>query len=358
VEFLRSLVDLLFNRTVLPNLVHVDVAVVGAGPAGLYAAYYAGFRGLSVAVLDSLPEPGGQISALYPEKPIYDVAGLPAVRGRDLVRGLVDQVAPFSPTYLLGDQVVGLDRRPNDAHGDRGITLTTAGGRTVSCGAVVLTAGIGTFRPRPLPAGEDHLGRGLMYFVPSLAELAGRDVMIVGGGDSAFDWALALEPLARSVTLVHRRDNFRAHQHTVDQVLASSVRVLTRRTVKAVHGTDWIEAVDVRRDVDESIESHDVQAVVAALGFTADLGPLATWGLTLDSRNIVVDTAMSTGLPGVYAAGDVTSYPGKVRLISVGFGEAATAVNNAATYLDPAADLFPGHSTDATGAARPGPALA
>jgi thioredoxin reductase len=348
----------LFNRTVLPNLIQVDVAVVGAGPAGLYAAYYAGFRGLSVAVLDSLPEPGGQISALYPEKPIYDVAGLPAVRGRDLVRGLIEQAAPFSPTYLLGDQVVGLDRRPHDDHGDGGIILTTAGGRTVSCGAVVLTAGIGTFSPRPLPAGEAHLGRGLMYFVPTLAELAGRDVMIVGGGDSAFDWALALEPLARSVTLVHRRDNFRAHRHTVDQVMASSVRVLTRRQVHAVHGSDWIEGVDIRRDEDGAIESHDVQTVVAALGFTADLGPLATWGLTLDNRNIVVDTAMSTGLPGVYAAGDITSYPGKVRLISVGFGEAATAVNNAATYLDPAADLFPGHSTDTGAAAQPSPALA
>ncbi|HEY0508549.1 MAG TPA: NAD(P)/FAD-dependent oxidoreductase [Blastococcus sp.] len=341
-----------------PHHIQVDVAVVGAGPAGLYAAYCAGFRGLSVSVLDSLPEPGGQISALYPEKPIYDVAGLPAVRGRDLVRGLVEQAAPFSPTYVLGDQVVALDRRPHPEHGETGIVLTTAAGRTVSCGAVVLTAGIGTFRPRPLPPGEAHVGRGLMYFVPTLAELAGRDVMIVGGGDSAFDWALALEPLARSVTLVHRRDNFRAHQHTVDQVLSSSVRVLTRRQVHAVHGVDQVEAVDVRHDQDGTIETHAVQALVAALGFTADLGPLATWGLTLENRNIVVDTAMWTGLPGIYAAGDVTAYPGKVRLISVGFGEAATAVNNAATYLDPGADLFPGHSTDAAVPAQASPAPA
>ena len=333
----------------------VDVAVVGAGPAGLYAAYYAGFRGLSVAVLDSLPEPGGQISALYPEKPIYDVAGLPAIRGRDLVGGLVDQAAPFSPAYLLGDQVIRLEH-PRD--GERGVVLTTAAGRTVFCGAVVLTGGIGTFQPRPLPAGEDHLGRGLMYFVPRLGDLADRDVLIVGGGDSAFDWALALEPLARSVTLVHRRNNFRAHQHTVDQVLASSVRVLTRRQVHAVHGSDWVEGVEIRSDEDGGIERLDVQAVVAALGFTADLGPMATWGLTLDNRNIVVDTSMSTGLPGVYAAGDITAYPGKVRLISVGFGEAATAVNNAATYLDPDADLFPGHSTDSSAAEQPSPALA
>jgi thioredoxin reductase (NADPH) len=342
----------------LSTPIQVDVAVVGAGPAGLYAAYYAGFRGLSVAVIDSLPEPGGQVSALYPEKPIYDVAGFPAVRGRDLVHSLVEQAAPFSPAYLLGEQVVGLDRRPHADHGVRGIVLTTADGRTVSCGAVILTAGIGTFRPRPLPAGEAHLGRGLMYFVPTLAELAGRDVMIVGGGDSAFDWALALEQLARSVTLVHRRDSFRAHRHTVDQVLASSVRVLTKRQVHALHGADQVEAVDVRSDEDGTVESHAVQAVVAALGFTADLGPLTTWGLTLENRNIVVDTAMSTGLPGIYAAGDVTAYPGKVRLISVGFGEAATAVNNAATYLNPDADLFPGHSTDAAATSQSSRVLA
>lgn len=336
--------------------VQADLAIVGAGPAGLYAAYYAGFRGLSVAVIDSLPEPGGQISALYPEKPIYDVAGFPAVRGRDLVDSLVEQSAPFSPTYLLGRQVVGLDRSPHPHHGARGIALTTADGRTVSCGAVVLTAGIGTFRPRPLPAGEAHLGRGLMYFVPTLAELADRDVTVVGGGDSALDWALALEPVARSVTLVHRRDSFRAHRHTVDQLLASSVRVLTKRQVRALHGADQVEAVEVRSDEDGTVESHAAQAVVAALGFTADLGPMTTWGLTLENRNIVVDTAMSTGLPGIYAAGDVTAYPGKVRLISVGFGEAATAVNNAATYLDPEADLFPGHSTETAGSAAPTPA--
>jgi len=342
-------------RSIDHVVIDTDIAVVGAGPSGLYAAYYAGFRGLSVAVLDSLPEPGGQVSALYPEKPIYDVAGLPGIRGRDLVRALLEQAAPFAPTYLLGDQVVELSRQSEPAPRDRAIVLTTATGREVRCGAAVLTAGIGTFRPRPLPAGEGYLGRGLMYFVPYLDDLAGRDVLIVGGGDSAFDWALALEPRARSVTLVHRRNNFRAHRHTVDQVLSSSVRVLTPRQVQAVHGEHSVERVDVRDDKAGTVESLEVQAVVAALGFTADLGPLAEWGLTLDNRHIVVDTTMSTGLPGVYAAGDITSYPGKVRLISVGFGEAATAVNNAATYLDPEADLFPGHSTDSVSAsAAPG----
>jgi thioredoxin reductase len=316
-----------------------DLAVIGAGPAGLYAAYYGGFRGLRVAVLDSLEEPGGQVSALYPEKPIYDIAGFPSIRGRDLVQALVRQAEPFCPQYVLGEQVVDLEH-----HGD-GMTLRTSAGMTVRCRAVVLTAGIGTFTPRPLPAGEEFLGRGLMYFVPSLEKLAGQHVLIVGGGDSAFDWALALENLARSVTLVHRRAAFRAHQHTVDQVLRSSVRIVTPAQVRHIRGNGHIEQVDLQH-TGGGVETLDVQTVVAALGFTADLGPMTGWGLDIQERHIVVDTRMGTGLPGVYAAGDVTEYPGKVRLISVGFGEAATAVNNAVAWLDPEADLFPGHSSD------------
>jgi thioredoxin reductase len=336
------LFDQLMPSSLPVGSVVTDLAVVGAGPAGLYAAYYAGFRGLRVAVLDSLEEPGGQVSALYPEKPIYDIAGFPSVRGRDLVQALVRQAAPFAPQYVLGEQVVDLVPGRDTA----GMTLRTSAGTTVQCRAVVLTAGIGTFTPRPLPAGEEFLGRGLMYFVPSLDQLAGQDVVIVGGGDSAFDWALALESLARSVTLVHRRAAFRAHQHSVDQVLRSSVRVVTPAQVRDIRGNGHIEQVDLQH-TGGSVETLDAQTVVAALGFTADLGPMTEWGLDIRERHIVVDTRMGTGLPGVYAAGDVTDYPGKVRLISVGFGEAATAVNNAAAWLDPEADLFPGHSSDA-----------
>lgn len=322
-------------------LIDVDLAIVGAGPTGLYAAYYAGFRGLRVAVVDSLQQQGGQISALYPEKPIYDVAGFPAVRGRDLVRALTDQAAPFEPNYVLGHQVVDLETTTT------GLRLTTSSGVQISCRAVVITAGIGTFTPRALPVGDAYLGRGLSYFVPSLNELADQDVLIVGGGDSAFDWALALEPIARSVTLAHRRPNFRAHQHTVDQVLASSVRVVTSAQVCDIRGSDGIEEVDVTHAPEGTIETLRVQSVVAALGFIADLGPITGWGLDIRNRHVAVDTRMWTGRAGVYAAGDVTEYDGKVRLMSVGFGEAATAVNNAVTYLDPTADLFPGHSSDA-----------
>jgi thioredoxin reductase len=318
----------------------VDVAIVGAGPTGLFAAYYAGFRGLTVAVVDTLPEPGGQITALYPEKDIFDVAGLPSVKGRDLVANLVEQAAAFAPHYLLGVRAEKL------AHRDGAPVLHLADGTDLGCGAVIITGGMGGFTPRPLPAAQAYAGDGVVYFVPRLEALAGHDVLIVGGGDSAFDWALALQPVARSVTLVHRRDRFRAHAATVAQVQALPVRIVVNAQVTALHGTQRVTAADIAVDRDE-MRRIPVDTVVAALGFTADLGPLAEWGLQLDRRHVVVSSTMATNLPRVFAAGDIVDYPGKVRLIATGFGEAATAVNNAAVAIDPAAHLFPGHSSEA-----------
>lgn len=321
---------------------HTDVVLIGAGPVGLYGAYYAGFRGLRTAVVDALPELGGQITAMYPEKLIGDVAGFPAVRGRDLVAGLVAQADRFSPTYLLGETASTLsyeDGRP---------VLGLSSGATVRCRAVVITGGIGKFVPRPLPVGQEFTGRGLAYFVPRVDAYAGKDVVIVGGGDSALDWAQTLHPIARSITLVHRRERFRAHEHTVREVRRSAVRIRTSCEVVGVHGNGRVEAVDVAHRPTDTVERVDAQAVVAALGFVADLGPLERWGLDIRARRIEVSTTMATNLPWVYAAGDIVAYPGKVRLISVGFGEVALAVNNAAVAMDPSLDLFPGHSTDIT----------
>jgi thioredoxin reductase len=320
---------------------HVDMAIVGAGPTGLFAAYYAGFRGLTVAVIDTLPEPGGQISAMYPEKAILDVAGFPTIKGRDLVANLVEQAAPFAPQYLLGIRAEKLSYR-----GELPV-LHLADGTELACGAVLVTGGMGGFTPRPLPAAAAFPGDGVVYFVPRLADLAGHDVLIVGGGDSAFDWALALQPLARSVTLVHRRDTFRAHATTVGRVHALPVRILVNAQVVALYGQQRVTAADITVDRGRTTERIAVDTVVAALGFTADLGPLAEWGLQLDRRHILVSSAMATNLPRVFAAGDIVDYPGKVRLIATGFGEAATAVNNAAVAIDPAAHLFPGHSSEA-----------
>ncbi len=320
----------------------VDLLLVGAGPVGLYGAYYAGVRGLRTAVIDSLPEPGGQITAMYPEKPIYDVAGFPCVKGRDLVSALVTQASQYAPTYLLGDSATTLERTP-----DGRWSVGTEGGRTVRCGAVVITGGIGTFTPRVMPAGEEFLGRGLAYFVPELADYADRDVVIVGGGDSACDWALALAGVARSITVVHRRKAFRAHAATVEAMRASAATVLVDAEVTRILGADAVDTIEVAVKGEDAPRVLPCQRLVAALGFIADLGPLRQWGLELhDNRHVVVDTRMRSNIAGVYAAGDITDYDGKVRLISVGFGEVATAVNNAAVDLDPEAQLFPGHSSD------------
>ncbi|MFI7705117.1 NAD(P)/FAD-dependent oxidoreductase [Nonomuraea sp. NPDC049480] len=319
------------------SAIQADLLIVGAGPVGLFGAYYAGVRGLKTAVVDSLSQVGGQVSAMYPEKQIYDIAGFPAVSGRRLIANLVEQAAPYEPAYVLGEEAQRLEHGP---HGR--LVVKTSAGTEITAGAVVVTGGIGTFTPRPLPAGEEFLGRGLEYFVPDGADYAGKDVVVVGGGDSAVDWALMLHPVARTVTLVHRRAAFRAHHGSVERLKTTPVEIVINAQVTAARGGDRLEHIELSTG-----HTLPCQRLVAALGFTANLGPLREWGLDLhDNRHLVVDSAMRTNVPGIFAAGDIADYDGKVRLIAVGFGEVATAVNNAAVHLDPAAQLFPGHSTD------------
>jgi thioredoxin reductase (NADPH) len=325
-----------------PNVREVDLLIIGAGPTGLFAAYYAGFRELSVALVDSLPEPGGQVTAMYPEKMIFDVAGFPAIRGRDLVSALVEQAAQWQPTYLLGQQARDLAEAGDDTY-----LVTLADGSAVCARSILITAGIGEFRPRPLPAADGWLGRGMVHFVPSLDVHRGKDVVVVGGGDSALDWVLALHPIAKSITLVHRRAAFRALPATVRQVRELDVPIIVDAEVSAVRGSE--ECID---EVDITVKTGQVhvlpaQTLVAALGFVADLGPIESWGLELDHRAVRVDSTMCTPRNRIYAAGDVAAYPGKVKLIATGFGEAATAVNNIAVALNPEAHLFPGHSSNA-----------
>ncbi|SNR42927.1 thioredoxin reductase (NADPH) [Haloechinothrix alba] len=326
--------------------VDADILVVGAGPAGLFAAYYAGFRDLSVVVVDSLPEPGGQVNAMYPEKEIFDIAGFPSVRGRDLVERLLEQAAPYDPIHLLGHRAEELARYTPVEGGPERFTVTTHRGARVDAKSVIITGGIGHFTPRPLPAAAEFEGKGLAYFVRELDEYAGSDVVIVGGGDSAFDWARALHPLASSVTLVHRRATFRAHPGTVESVREAGVEIVTGAQVGSVRGNGSIEAVDIV-DSEQRTRTLRCQRVIAALGFTANLGPLLQWGVEVHGRrHIPVPPTMRTNVDGIFAAGDINDYPGKVRLIAVGFGEAATAVSNAAHHIDPERPVFPGHSTD------------
>ncbi|MBB4911912.1 NAD(P)/FAD-dependent oxidoreductase [Actinophytocola algeriensis] len=320
----------------------VDLLIVGAGPTGLYAAYYAGFRELSTAIVDSLPEAGGQVTAMYPEKQIFDVAGFPSIIGRDLVSALVEQANQFKPAYLLGRKartVTELD--------DGGYLVGLDDGAELRAGAILITAGMGEFSPRPLPAGDGWLGRGMVHFVPALEEHRDQHVVVVGGGDSAFDWALSLHPIAKSVTIVHRRNKFRAFAATVRQVRELGVPIITDAQVTALRGDDaGLVEVELAVASDPAPVVLPAQTVVAALGFTADLGPIESWGLEITRRAVTVDTTMKTARERIYAAGDIAAYPGKVKLIATGFGEAATAVNNIAVALNPDAHLFPGHSSD------------
>ncbi len=316
-----------------------DVAIIGAGPAGLYAAYYAGFRGFSVVVIDALSEIGGQITAMYPEKEIFDIAGFPSVKGRDLIDGLIKQASTAKPNYLMGTQVLNLEEVSD------GIKLTLDNGQEVLTKVVVIAGGIGAFVPRALPTGMQWLGKGLVHFVPSLAEHAGKRVVITGGGDSAFDWAYSLQPIAKSVTLIHRRDTFRAHAATVDQVKAMGVELITSAEISAIKGDAKITSVEVTFKDGAEVREIECDTVVAALGFVANIGPIANWGLELEKRHIKVDSTMQTSMKRVFAVGDIATYVGKVPLISVGFGEAATAINNAAPYIDEHFGVFPGHSS-------------
>jgi len=320
-----------------------DITIIGAGPAGLFALFYAGMRQASAQIVDALPEAGGQLAALYPEKYIFDVAGYPQVLARDLVKQLVEQAGRFGEPIHLGQRVTGLERHDGEfvLHTEKGDFPTKA---------IIVAAGIGAFSPRrlPQPCAAPWYGRGIHDVVTDPKQFAGQRVVIVGGGDSAFDWVLALHPVAASVTLVHRRAKFRAAESIVRQARELGTRIITdaevTRFVEDANGA--LEAVDVSiKGAGE--ERLPANAVVAALGFTADLGPIESWGLEIDHRAIAVDSTMATARERVYAAGDVAAYPGKVKLIATGFGEAATAVNNIAVALDPDAHLFPGHSSNA-----------
>jgi thioredoxin reductase len=318
-----------------------DIAIIGGGPTGLFAAFYAGMRQASVKVIESMPQLGGQLAALYPEKYIYDVAGFPKVIAQDLVNNLVEQANYFKPIWCLDEKVLQVKKLE-----ERLFEIVTQK-QTHLARAVIITAGCGAFEPRKLdiPGTERFESTNLHYFVKDKQAFAGKDVLIAGGGDSAVDWALMLEPIARSVTLIHRRDKFRAHEHSVEKMLASRVRVITPREIEELHGEDRIEQVTLVDKKSGAREILSVDAVIVSFGFVSSLGPIKEWGLEIENGAIKVNSRMETNIPGIYAAGDIATYPGKVKLIAVGFGEAPTAVNNAKQYLDPEARLQPGHSS-------------
>ncbi|WP_018132467.1 NAD(P)/FAD-dependent oxidoreductase [Effusibacillus pohliae] len=322
-----------------------DITIIGGGPTGLFAAFYAGIRDMSTKIIDSLPQLGGQLAELYPEKYIYDVAGFPKVYAKDLVNNLKEQMAPYNPTICLNERVEGLEKLEDG-------TFKLTSNTTVHYSRTVLiAAGIGAFTPRRLPAAnaEQFEGKGIFYFIDDLAKFKGLNCLVVGGGDSAVDFALMLETVAKKVTLIHRRDQFRAHEDSVRRLFSSSVEVKVFTELKAVEGEGKLERGLLVNSKEKTEETIEVDAIIGALGFSASLGPIHDWGLEIQDNAIVVNTKGETNIPGVYAAGDIVTYPGKIKLIATGFGEAPTAVNNAKIYLDPQSKLHPGHSSSGFG---------
>jgi thioredoxin reductase (NADPH) len=323
----------------------VDVTILGGGPSGLFAAFYAGLRGMSVRILDSLPQLGGQLVALYPEKYVYDMPGFPKVLAKDLAAALVEQATQFGPYVDLGETA---ERLLDD--GPDGYTIQTSAGSLFPTRSIIIAAGAGAFQPAKLGAqGEEAFeGRGLSYGVRDKAEFEGRRVVIVGGGDSAFDWALDLHGTASGLVLVHRRDQFRAHEKTVQQVRDLGVAFHLWSAVKELHGDGALEAITLENTRTKERRRLEADAVIVNIGFKASLGPLSSWGLRIEKHAILVDGHFETDLPNVFAVGDVASYPSKIKLIATGVGEAATAVCVIKTRLDPSSKLFPGHSSDMT----------
>jgi thioredoxin reductase len=326
-----------------------DISIIGGGPTGLFAAFYAGMRAATARIIDALPALGGQLQALYPEKYIFDVAGFPKVLAKDLVSGMVEQALQFGAPTHLGEVVTGLRRA--EENGKSHFLLETTDGVYPSR-TVIICAGIGAFEPRKLgiEGEERYEEKGLYFKVVDPKLFAGRNVLLVGGGDSAFDWAVNLQGIAKSVRLIHRRDHFRAHGATVKQVqelcAAGRCEVRTFWEVKALHGSDRIDRVTIFQSKTKEEETLDVDAVIPLLGFHSDLGAINEWGLDTDKADIKVDQVMATNVPGIFAAGDVTSYPGKLKLIATGASEACIAVNNAVHYINPKMKVNPGHSSN------------
>lgn len=319
-----------------------DITVIGGGPTGLFTAFYGGLRSASVKIIESLPQLGGQLSALYPEKYIYDVAGFPKIRAQELVDNLIEQSKMFNPTICLEQSVQTLEKI------DGNLIKLTTDKEIHYTKTVIITAGNGAFQPRKLKiaGAEQYESTNLHYFVNDLSRFKDKKVVIFGGGDSAVDWALMLESIAKKVTIVHRRDKFRAHERSVEQLLHSSVEVITPFVpVELIGDGEKIEQVVLQENRGERTQTLDVEEVIVNYGFVSSLGPIKDWGLEIERNSIVVNSKMETNIPGVYACGDICTYEGKVKLIATGFGEAPIAVSNAKRYIDPKARLQPMHST-------------
>lgn len=319
-----------------------DMTIIGGGPTGLFTAFYGGMRDASVKIIESLPQLGGQLATLYPEKYIYDIAGLPKIKAQDLVDNLKEQMNLFSPAVSLGQSVKSVEKLED------GTFRLITDQEVHYSKTIIITAGVGAFQPRrlELEGAAAFEGVNLHYFVDDMNAFTDKKVTVLGGGDSAVDWSLMLEPIAEKVTLIHRRDKFRAHESSIHQLKESSVEILTPYTAANFRdGNGRITELVLQDTTTKELKAVGLDELIVNYGFVSNLGPIKDWGIELQKNSIIVNSKMETNIPGIYAAGDIATYEGKIKLIATGFGEGPTAVNNAKTYIDPKARIQPLHST-------------
>jgi thioredoxin reductase (NADPH) len=325
-----------------------DVVIVGAGPCGLFAIFELGLLDITCHVVDILDRPGGQCAELYPEKPIYDIPALPVVTGQELTDRLMEQVKPFKPVFHFNQMVTALKRTE-----DGGFELRTDGDVVLRCKAVVIAAGGGSFQPKkpPIPGIDAYEGTSVFYSVKKMEMLRGRDVLVVGGGDSALDWTLNLQPIARSMTLLHRRDDFRAAPDSVNKMRKLVADGAMRFLIGQVTG---LKGADGRLDAalvkgPEGVFEVTTNAMLPFFGLTMKLGPVAEWGLRLEEERIPVDTEkFESSTPGIFAIGDINHYPGKLKLILSGFHEAALMAQQVFHIKNPGERLVFQYTTSST----------
>jgi thioredoxin reductase (NADPH) len=320
----------------MTDTIKTDVLIIGAGPCGLFAVFELGLLDMKVHLVDILDKLGGQCAELYPEKPIYDIPAIPMVTGQGLTDALMEQIKPFNPTFHLNEMVETIEKI-----GDPLFRVTTDAGQVFETKVVVISAGGGSFQPKrpPVPGIEAYEGTSVFYAVRKMEQFRDKKLLIVGGGDSALDWVLNLQPLAKRVTLLHRRDDFRAAPHSVDQMrklVASGKMDLKLGQVTGLEGENGVLSGAMVKGTDNEIFKVDCNTMLPFFGLTMKLGPVANWGVKLENNLVPVDTeAFETSVPGIFAIGDINTYPGKLKLILSGFHEGALMAQKASRYVFP-----------------------
>lgn len=312
-----------------------DVLIVGGGPVGLFGAYYAGLRDMKVRLIDRRHELGGQLTAIYPEKWVYDIPGIPAIRGQLLFENLLTQIAPYDVPLSLNQEVVHIQKNRNNI-----LRVETRDGHVYHSKTAVLSLGMGAHIPRRLdvPGLREFEGLGVTYGVHSLEDFKGKRVLVVGGGDSALDLALTVMEVSKDLVLIHRSDRFNAHEETVKKLYSSNAEIRTYAELASIEGTSRVERIQLRDTRTKAVTTHDVDIVVVAIGLIFNLEGVKEWGIDLENNAIKVDHNRQTNLPGVYAAGDIATYAGKMKLIGTGAAEAMQAINHAKHYIQ---ETFP-----------------